>query len=130
MGRGIMHTETLNDTMEFEHVIRVLSDGGITEPIEPHAPDLDTYGDDADLIASAKRQGWELLAGWTGQYGYAGPVMHASEYIGGALARWILSNPGLYVALVVESDDTQYEPDAGAETEPAGWCVAYREDGA
>lgn len=51
--------------------------------------------------------------------------MHASEYIGGKLARDILATPGLYVAVVsyatLEDDDP--EPDDSI----AGWAIAYRE---
>jgi hypothetical protein len=42
---------------------------------------------------------WELLDGYSGQYGYSGPVMHPSEFIGGGMARDILATPGTYVAV-------------------------------
>lgn len=61
---------------------------------------------------------WSLLTGWTGQSGYRGVVMHASEYVGGALAGHITENPGLYVVISVETDDDSEDA--------AGWAIAYR----
>jgi hypothetical protein len=81
--------------------------------------------DGADLRDQATRQGWELLDGYSGQYGYGGPIMHPSEYVGGDLERDILAEPGVYVVTTVaclgpdESDD-QDGPDI------AGWVVARR----
>ncbi len=122
------HTE-LNDMMEFGHVVRVLSDGTFrdTDAHGLFAPELrfPTYPDgsykpngDRVIMEQAKDQWWELLTWYTGQYGYNGPVMHASEYVGGDLARNILAQPGMYVACLVY-------PDTFAEAD--GWCVAYRE---
>lgn len=68
----------------------------------------DTEGDDHGLDTN-----WSLLTGFTGQYGYHGPAMHPSEYIGGGLARHILDTPGLYTVL--------YGQDS--------WYVAYRDEG-
>jgi len=43
---------------------------------------------------------WEFFSdGYTGQYGYSGPIMHDSEYIGGMLAEDILNEPGIYVVV-------------------------------
>jgi hypothetical protein len=97
----------LNDIMQFDHVIRVNLDGTITYNLPGvYAPELLMHADEdgqvmpedeRDYIAQAERQGWELLRGWTGQYGYAGVIMHPSEYVGGALADHIREIPGLYV---------------------------------
>jgi hypothetical protein len=102
--------DQLNDLMGFDHVIRVHPDGTVSEPAGVYAPELD---------GETPEPGWRLLAGYTGQYGYNGPIMHPSEFIGGGLARDILDTPGLYVALVIWADDPNDEPD--------GWAVAYRE---
>lgn len=104
----------LNDLMSFDHVIRVHEDGAITEPTGIYAPEVYDEGGPSPVVSG---DGWSLLNGYSGQYGYAGPVMHASEYIGGGLERDIRETPGYYVAVVVESLDD----------EPAGWAVAYRE---
>lgn len=108
-------TRTLNDKMDFDHVIRVDSEGNVSDAHGVYAPSL--YEDELDS------EGWELLDGYSGQDSYSGPVMHNSEFIGGTMERDILARPGLYVAIVahwaVEDDD---------EDDVEGWAVAYRED--
>ena len=100
----------LNEIMEFDHVIRVHADGSITEPSDVWAPELH----DSELDAG--RMSWRLMNGYSGQHGYSGPMMHASEYIGGGMERDIRETPGLYVALVDYPSD---------DSEPDGWAVAY-----
>jgi hypothetical protein len=63
-----------------------------------------------------------LLDGFSGQYGYSGPIMHPSEFIGGGMERHIRETPGLYVAVVV----TDLDVDDG-DDDAVGWAVAYRE---
>lgn len=99
--------DNLNDLMEFDHVIRVHGDGTVTKERDIHAPDLH----DGELESDE----WTLLDGFSEQYGYSGPIMHASEFIGGGLADYILATPGVYVALV------DYPLD---DSEPEGWAVA------
>lgn len=122
--------DKLNDVMEFDHVIEVYASGHVeTDVAACWAPQLYATSDadgshvpgtDADLIDQAKRQGWELLTGITGQYGYSGPCMHASEVVGGGLADRILATPGYWVTVVVwEIDDS--EPDC--------WALAFRRNG-
>lgn len=95
-------------------VIYSHGDGTVSDVSGVHAPEWDTE-DGADPADPA---GWELLRGYTGQWGYSGPVMHASEYVGGALARDILDTPGTYAVVYVSDLD---DLDAG----PYGWAVAH-----
>jgi hypothetical protein len=107
----------LNTIMEFDHVIYVDNDGTVSDGLpELYAPEL-YVDEDGNDIFEAGDDGWTLMDGYSGQYGYSGPVMHPSEFIGGRLAEDILERPGWYVAIVAETlgDD---------ETEPAGWAVA------
>lgn len=101
----------LNDRMEFDHVIQVHEDGSITDEPTVHAPEL--Y--DGELTAS----NWTLLRGYSGQESHPGPIMHASEFIGGRMAEDIRVTPGYYVALVNGTLDDSEEGE--------GWAVAYRE---
>ena len=129
--------DNLNDIMSFDHVICVNEDGTVTEGHDLLSPDItmvvdgdgqDLYGD-SYLIEQAKgyRDSWELLSGFTGQHDYNGVVLHQSEYIGGGLADYILSTPGYYVAVVVECEGPENDPDENENSEePAGWVVAYR----
>lgn len=100
----------LDDVMDFEIVIRSHGDGKTVTDMsdQMHGPEL------FDGVVS---EGWTLLKGFSGQHGYSGPLMHASEFIGGGMERWILENPGYYVALVNTPAD---------DDEPTEWAVAYR----
>jgi len=113
-------TRELSEIMEFDHVVRVQS-GVVTDDnvADLYAPEC-LFGAFEDGRHIEPNTGWTLLAGFTGQY--HGPLMHASEYIGGRLENYILTNDGHYVALVcyVLGDNT------ASEEEPAGWCVAFR----
>lgn len=102
-------TTTLNEIMEFDHVIEVHADGWISDRRDIYAPTLN----DGELEGDE----WTLLNGFSGQDRYAGPIMHQSEYIGGGMERYIRETPGVYVALV------DYPLD---DSEPDGWAVAYR----
>jgi hypothetical protein len=90
--------EDLQRIAGFDHPFTVTAAGQLADaPAGIYAPEY--YSDtDAEELAGA---GWEALTGYTGQYGYNGPHMHASEYLGGGLARDILATPGVYVVVVV-----------------------------
>lgn len=73
---------------------------------------------------------WEAVSGFSGQYLYSGPVMHPSEYVGGAMAEWIAEHGGLFATIVVEAPCYDYgEPEEfcstgdGCDCEPAGWML-------
>lgn len=107
-----MHRDDLNGIMNFDHVIEIHADGTVTEPTGIYAPE--TFDDGAGGIDFAGDTRWTALTGYSGQEGYAGPIMHPSEYIGGRLANDMLSEPGTYVAVVVTDLD---------DGEPSGWAV-------
>lgn len=129
--------ENLNSVMEFGHVIRVNADGTVTGRVED-APYFDealrSYLVNADTWEWEEEinlpEGWTLMGGYSGQDRYSGPIMHASEYIGGRMARDILEAPGDYVALVMESDcgytQEHCSEEVGCDCEPAGWAVAHK----
>lgn len=124
-------TRTLNDAMEFDHVIQVHADGTVTDgPAGIYAPEMeDDYDyDGGSFIYShgASEREWSPMYGYSGQYGYSGPIMHASEFIGGRMADDILAEPGLYVVVIVPGgcDDSDDCTDGcTCEPEPAGWVV-------
>ena len=108
----------LNDIMEFDHVIEVRPDGEIVGRSDIYAPSL--YWVDDDQGHELEDKGWALLDGFSGQYRYGGPIMHASELIGGAIEDEIRENPGVYVALVCYCiDDSE---------DVAGWAIARKDD--
>lgn len=110
----------LNDRMEFDHVIRVHADGSVTDEPGTYAPEVYM---DSDLSTEVP-DGWVLLNGYSGQDSYSGPVMHASEFIGGGMESDILAEPGVYVAVVVTALDAEDDED-----NVAGWAVARKVDG-
>jgi hypothetical protein len=129
----------LEKIMEFDHIIRVHADGTVSDgPADAHAPELYWGGEGFGENLSGDYRGtpWHLLNGYSGQYGYRGPIMHDAEFIGGGMARAILEAPGLYVALtcdVLDCDDCadaedSSDADCGGDHEPAGWAVAYIAD--
>jgi len=118
----------LNELMSFGHVVRSDGAGTVIEAGEVAGPeilmvDIDKNGqaDDPDLTWDWSE--WTLLRGFTGQYGYHGPIMHESEFIGGGLERHIRENAGYYVAVIVDG----YPPDDNAESVPVGWAVAFKD---
>jgi hypothetical protein len=128
-------TKPLNELMEFDSVIRVTENGDAYQVLDVYGPEVyPAYNEDGSDYVS---DGWELLRGYTGQYGCAGSAhMHNSEYIGGGMERDILETPGYYCAGVLEWPcDAEYGcdgPDAvtGQQCDmdhSEGWAVAYRE---
>lgn len=123
---------SLNDKMDFDHIVTVDAEGNVTDSTEDEYFELTcVLGDDGEWHDEFSiPEGWELLSGFTGQYGYNGPVMHSSEFIGGGMERHILETPGHYVALVVESHcgytEEHCSEESGCDCEPAGWAVAYK----
>lgn len=101
--------DNLNSIMEFDHLILV-KQGRVHSTWLLHAPEL--HDGELDQLPGGP---WRLMNGWSGQYLYSGPIMHQSEFIGGAMADHILENDGYYIALVDYPD----------EGEPEGWAVAY-----
>lgn len=139
--------EDLNQLMEFGHLVQVWSgdghtylsdqhDRGHTWPSTQPEEAIAIYGEDPDdeQLKEAMPLGWDLVTGYTGQYGYRGPAMHDSEYIGGRLAEAILEHPGFYqtsyidwYTTVDQLTEQQFHDDVefSSEPHPEGWVVAY-----
>jgi hypothetical protein len=114
-------TDTLNAIMEFDHVVQVHPDGTVTDgPTGVYAPTLS----DEELDSPH----WQFFsAGYSRQDSYGGPIMHNSESIGGNLARDILTEPGIYAAIVA-----YWTPDVESGENPnedvtEGWAVVRYE---
>lgn len=94
--------DTLNGAVEFDCPFTVTAPGMIA-PADVYAPAVWDDGAGGEIIESAA---WRFYShGYTGQYGYRGPVMHPSEYLGGRLARDILKDPGTYVVTAVNDPE-------------------------
>lgn len=115
--RYVIDRTGLSAHMDFDRVIVVHDDGTVSDS-DRYAPEVYAEDDGTTFLSA----GWELLNGYSGQYGYSGPVMHSSEFIGGRMADDILSEPGEYVALVVYGLGDQAED--SDDDAPHGWAVA------
>jgi len=96
----------LSAIADFDHPFTVSDDGTLSDAHDVYAPEVyhsDTDDIEIDGIAGRTGKVWEALHGYTGQYSYNGAVMHASEFLGGALADDILATPGTYVVTVVNA---------------------------
>jgi hypothetical protein len=115
--------DDLSAWAEFGSPFRVHPDGTVAAAHDEgvYAPEIVYVSDDADTLDEVPA-GWHALRGYTGQYSYTGPIMHASEQLGGRLAGDVLSTPGLYVVVTVD--------DYTEDDEPAGWAVIARPDAA
>lgn len=109
--------------VEFDCPFRVGHSGRVYDRVESvYAPEV--YNSD-ETDVEILSDDWEAFsAGYTGQWGYNGPVMHQSEFIGGALADDILSSPGMYVVCTVEVLPSDDDP----EPLPAGWIVLRKRE--
>jgi hypothetical protein len=107
--------------VEFDHPFVINGDDVEDAPSSIYAPSV--YHQDGTPDVMIDGDGWETVSdGWTGQYGYRGPVMHASEFVGSGIAEDLTDpdrfDPGtIFVMCVVEVID-----DAESD-EPAGWIM-------
>lgn len=116
--------------LEMDTVFRIV-DGQVVEQPGEYAPTVTHVEGERhpnDVSIDMVGEGWSLLHGYTGQYGYRGGVMHPSEMFSAGMAADMsdpsLYDPGLFALVVVEVDD------GSEDSEPAGWAVAYKRDGA
>lgn len=121
--------DTLNAVMEFDHVIRVNTDGTVSDNVDGvWAPEVWIHSESdpngAPIVSSMHNmpEPWSLVSGYSSQWQYSGPIMHASEYIGGGMADDILSRPGLWAVVTVTDADTDSE---SGDDDLVGWAVAH-----
>lgn len=136
--RRLPDGRTLSEAMEFDHPVRVLADGTVTEPTNaPYLQGVYVYPPTAGGHGEIQviPSNWQLMNGYSGQQGYRGPVMHSSEFIGGRMADDILSEPGIYVATTAHGVDSECDSEEcnGDGTPDCnhgdhGWVVLYRPD--
>lgn len=106
--------DELNALTEFDCPFRVDDAGNVTTRVDGvWAPPV--WHVEGEREPEIEGDGWAFVDGYSGQDRYSGPVMHASEYLGGQMARDVLAEPGIYVLCVVEDMD---DPE-----NPAGWVL-------
>ncbi|HZL81388.1 MAG TPA: hypothetical protein VFC06_05540 [Demequina sp.] len=112
----------LNVEMEFGGAYAIGKDGTIEHTGDYVPSFIDDRCDSED---------WEPMHGFTNQYGYKGPVMHASEQLGGGMEDWVWEHPGTYA--IVEAtytvDEDGNELGMGAfDDPPEGWVLLRHRD--
>lgn len=157
-------TNQLNDMMSGDGtVVLVHADRTFarydTRELNEYAPSVMMTTDDTgqilaedleQFVTTVENTGWTLEKGWSGQYLTKGtdPMMHESEYIGGALMEHILDTPGLWCVMPVDVESEECPNDSDdcklsdmcddcingdgyqRECVPAGWVVMHREPSA
>lgn len=124
-------SDTLNDLMTFGHIVQSDGNGNVGDtesyefgPETVHVElDADEQMSEEPRLSEVGYGDWELLTGFTGQYGYRGAVMHDSEFVGGDLERHIRETAGLFVTVIVDGELSE----ESAESVPVGWAIAFRE---
>jgi hypothetical protein len=113
----------LNSFVEFDAPFRVMPDGSVDNSLpNVYAPSVYGYGDADGQVTEREtidgREDWEFVDGFSGQYGYSGPVMHPSEFLGGGMARYVLETPGIYCVVGVYDMN-----DDDGDTALYGWAL-------
>lgn len=148
-GFAFATSEDVNSKIEFDCPFRVVGqaqDGRtiIESSLEGvHAPEVTLWVDSDgnavhqeyidDVLWSEPQKTWEAVNGYSGQQGYRGPTMHASEFLGGRMAKDVLADAGgVYVAVTVEclpnweideDDDNDVAQGQDIQNNPAGWML-------
>ena len=112
-----MNPDDLNTAVEFDSPFRVTPEGEV-ESVYPDVFPPSAYHVEGEREPDIDGLGWEFVDGYSGQHGYSGPVMHASEQLAGGMATDVLATPGVYSLAVVEDLD---DPE-----NPAGWVLLRR----
>lgn len=113
---------SLNDLMEFDHVIEVHKDGTITEPDYRSNPAVNPELNDG-VLDQMLGESWRLVGNSRQQGG--GQIMHDSEFIGGGLADMILESPGLYVVIACTWACNEDHEHDGCDNIMEGWGLAH-----
>lgn len=118
---------------EMDSTFSIDENGSVVDsPNSVYAPEVYSYED--GTIEGIN--GWEPVTGFSGQYGYSGPLMHPSEVMGGSnMEKYVRENPGTY-ALVQPSngdytpmaeDDEDYN-DYGDDMFVDGWMLLKKSE--
>ena len=87
---------------------RIDENGTVVSGEGVYPPDVECYSDGKIDIQDRHRE-WEPVTGFSGQYGYSGPMMHASEAMdGSSMELYVRENPGVYA--VVNPLNGDYDP--------------------
>lgn len=149
---GLALSRELNSAIEFDCPFLLIPGEGSAAIVDGndlpqlgrvYAPSVTCHPADGSLVI--EEPAWVPVSGYSGQYRYSGPVMHASEQLSGGMARDLLEGvmgAGWFVVVAVEQetcdDYAAYgecgvsNPPADGDTlhecsdEPVGWMLLHR----
>lgn len=108
---------------EFDHVYLIDAQGTITDATGVHEPDVWNHPTDDVYVQG---DGWSVLTDHSGQHGYHGAVMHASELWGSwatdDLTERVEEDGRIAFCVVEVRDEDGSLPDG----DPIGWAVAWK----
>lgn len=129
MTRPAVTADTLNALVEFGVPFTVMpspTDGPSLLPATVAGPDLVTLDEGSLEVRIDHRDPlfapWTPVDGYSGQHGYRGPVMHASETLSGSMAADVLAVDEPTVYVLAEVSTITPSGDIAVE-EPAGWML-------
>ena len=130
----------LTHQVDFDHAFGIDKTGTHVELPRDH-PDAQTYFESIEHINDPEGpngerwdgvpEGWEVVTGFTGQYGYDGGLVHPSEFPGGGMEAHVRENPGLYALVhpydgdAPDQDDPDYDEDT-YDPFVDGWALLHK----
>ena len=132
---GVLATiDSLNTLTDFNQPFRVKPFEPIDNTAELFFPDI-SIPEYIELYRENEDEDWQIdenaIRGWktfsdgaSSQYGYDGPILHDSEFLGGGLAKKIINTPGTYVLVEALYED----PEAEDGYDRSGWTILKKEE--
>lgn len=128
-------------TLEFDSIYSAITGEHIGGYVPHVEADTGIDVDGCDILIDGMPDNlseWGQVTGKTGQHGYRGAIMHASETADDDTIRaWARDAGGDLFAIVVVSghddaepvfpDEPDYCDDYGCAHQPAGWAIIYRD---
>lgn len=115
----------IDNEVDFGIPFRIDAEGRVQKADDAPYVEYTVYDYGLGLGGIEWPSGWTPVTGFSGQYGYSGPVMHPSEVLGGdsPFERHVRSNPGMYVLVLVGDFPDVDAPDP----EPYGWALLRKD---
>ena len=110
--------KTIEQSNDIEFYQSFTFDGANIAPHDYTVPEVELIDGELEI---SPRQKWEPVTGYSGQHGYSGPIMHASEQFSPNVLQDMHERYGshsIYGLAVVESWDDEHD-----EYDAVGWII-------
>lgn len=123
VGRDHPDFGKIDSQVEMDSAFGIDRDGNVVK-VDAWAPEVYLSQDGLEVPGD-----WEAVNGYSGQYGYSGPVMHPSEVMDGSkMEEYVRENPGTYALVVPANVDAYDSDDPDAEVDVDGWVLLKLND--